>query len=71
MEAGEWSKVEAVVAERTEAASQILSTQLTLDKIDSDIQRTAKPSGTNPISNKISGFLMADCLTETQHTVHT
>jgi hypothetical protein len=34
-----------VVEERTEAASQILSTQLTRDKIDSDILRTARPIG--------------------------
>jgi hypothetical protein len=33
------------VAEKTEAASQVLSTQLTLDKIDSDILRTARRTG--------------------------
>jgi hypothetical protein len=38
-------RLEAVVEERTEAASQILSTQLTRDKIDSDILRTARPIG--------------------------
>jgi hypothetical protein len=44
-EEDEWGRLEAVVEERTEAASQILSTQLTRDKIDSDILRTARPIG--------------------------
>jgi hypothetical protein len=48
--------VEAVVAERTEAASQILSTQLTLDKIDSDIQRTARPSSGIVVSGRYIEF---------------
>ena len=43
-----WKRLEAVVEERTEAASHILSTQLTLDKIDSDILRTSRPPGTYP-----------------------